>query len=74
MATATHEKKVSDMTVGELTAIIRDTVMEATDPEAIRETIEILGDKKLTSQIKASRKAYKSGEKGRFVSLSDIKK
>lgn len=74
MATATHEKKVSDMTVGELTAIIRDTVMEATDPEAIRETIEILADKKLTSQIKSSRKAYKSGDKGRFVSLSDIKK
>ena len=74
MAIATQEKRVSDMTVSELRAIIRDTVMEATDPEAIRETMEILADSKLRAQIKASRKAFKSGKKDRFISLSDLKK
>lgn len=75
MAIATQqEKRVSDMTISELTAIIRDTVMEATDPEAIRETLEILADTKLTAQVKSSRRAYKSGKKERFISLSDLKK
>jgi hypothetical protein len=33
MPTFTEDKKISDMTVGELKAIIRDTIYELIDPD-----------------------------------------
>jgi hypothetical protein len=67
-------KKVKDLTTEELETLIRKTISEVIDPEALRESLEIASDKKLLARIKSSRKAYREGKKERFVSLKEIKK
>ncbi len=66
-------KKVKDLTADELKSLIRETVTEAIDPEALKESMEILADRQLMAQIKSSVKAYREGEKEKFVSLKKVK-
>ncbi len=67
----TSTKKVSDMTVDELKSIIHEVMTE--DMEAWRETFEIMGDKKLMSQIKQADLDWASDAKDSYVSWDDLK-
>ena len=51
-------KKIKDLTTAEFKALIKETVSEAIDPEALKESIEIASDRGLVKQLKSSRKAY----------------
>ena len=67
-------RKVKDLTTNELKMLIRETVSEAIDPSALKESMEILSDENLFKKIKSSVKSYKEGKKENFVSLKEIKK
>lgn len=67
-------QKVKDLTTSELKALIRETVAEAIDPEALKESMEIISDKQLTKQIRSSVRAYRKGKTERFVPLKEIRK
>lgn len=67
-------KRIKDMTADELRDMIRETVSEALDIEALKESIEIASDKRLVSRIKSSQRAYKGGKKDKFVTLKELKK
>ncbi len=66
-------RKVKDLTTNELKTLIKDAIAEAIDPEALKESIEIISDKQLMKQIKSSIRAYRKGKSERFVSLNEIK-
>lgn len=68
----TTKKKVSDITVDELKTIIHDIIAE--DLEILRETIEIMSDKKLMRKIKQADKDWLLGEKDAYISWEDIKR
>lgn len=62
----TEDKKVSDMTVGELKAIIRDTLYELIDPDyglELRLEIE-----------EALRESIRQKERGEGIPLEEVKK
>ncbi len=66
MAANVKDKKVSDITVGELQDIIRATIQEAVDPDYGLE----LKDEFVTEVLESRR----SIERGEGVSLEDVKK
>jgi hypothetical protein len=66
MATSLKDKKVSDMTVGELQDIIRATIQEAVDPDCGLELRD-----EFISEILESKKSI---ERGEGVPLEDVKK
>ena len=66
MATSLKDKKVSDMTVGELQDIIRATIQEAVDPDYGLELRD-----EFISEILESKKSI---ERGEGVPLEDVKK
>lgn len=66
------KKKVSEITVEELKAIIHDVIIE--DLETFRETIEIMANKKLMKQIKQADKDWTVGKKDTYVSRDEIKR
>ena len=68
----TAKKKVSDITVDELKTIIHDVISE--DLEALRETIEIMSDKKLMRQIKQADTDWLSGKKDAYTSWDKVKR
>ncbi len=67
-------RKVKDLTTDELKTLIRETVSEAIDPEALKESLEIAADRDLLARIRSSRKAHREGRKERFVSLREVKR
>jgi hypothetical protein len=67
----TAAKKVSDITVDELKAIIHEVIAE--DLEAWKETLEIMADKKLMAQIKQADADWKAGKKEAYVSWDELK-
>jgi hypothetical protein len=67
----TAKRKVSDITVDELKAIIHDVIAE--DLGAWRETFEIMADKKLIQQIKQADTDWLSGKKEAYVSWDELK-
>lgn len=69
MKTAT--KKVSDITVDELKAIIHEVIAE--DLDAWKETLEIMADKNLMAQIKRADADWKTGKKESYVSWDKLK-
>ena len=69
---ATTKKKVSDITVEELKTINHDVIAE--DLEILRETIEIMSDKKLMRKIKQADEDWLSGKKDAYISWEDIKR
>ena len=69
MSTAT--KKVSDITVDELKAIIHEVIAE--DLEAWKETLEIMADKKLMAQIKQADADWKTGKRESYISWDELK-
>jgi uncharacterized protein YbjT (DUF2867 family) len=64
-------RKVSEMTVDELRAVISDVIAE--DIESWRETFEILSDKRLTLQLRRADQDWASKKKGAYVSWEDLK-
>jgi uncharacterized protein YbjT (DUF2867 family) len=64
-------RKVSEMTVDELRAVISDVIAE--DIESWRETFDILSDKRLTQQLKRADQDWASRKKGAYVSWEDLK-
>ena len=67
----TAAKKVSDITVDELKAIIHEVIDE--ELEAWKETLEIMADKKLMAQIKQADADWKAGKKEAYVSWDELK-
>lgn len=66
MPTGVKDKKVSDMTVKELKALIKDTVQEVIDPDYGLE---------LRPEVEESlRESMKQKERGEGVSLEEVKK
>ncbi len=66
MSTGVKDKKVSDMTVKELKALIKDTVLEVIDPDYGLE---------LRPEVEESlRESMKQKERGEGVSLEEVKK
>lgn len=65
------KKKVSDITVEELKAIMHDVITE--DFETFRETMEIMANKKLIKQIKQADEDWIKGKKDTYVSWDEIK-
>ena len=68
----TITKKVSDLTVDELKAIIHDVIAE--DLERWRETFEILSNKSLMKQIKQADEDWLSGKKDAYVSWDKLRR
>lgn len=68
----TTKKKVSEMTVEELKAIIHEVV--SNDLEAWKETLEIMSDKKLMSRIKQADADWISRKKRAYTSLDDLRR
>ncbi len=68
----TAKKKVSDITVEELKAIMHDVIIE--DFETFRETLEIMANKKLMKQIRQADKDWIAGKKDTYVSWDEIKR
>ncbi len=66
MATSVRDKKVSDITVGELQDIIRATIQEAVDPDYGLELRE-----EIIAEILESKKSI---ERGEGIPLADVKK
>ena len=58
-------KKVSDLTVDELKSVIHEVITE--DMEALRETFEIMADRKLMRQIKQADSDWGSGTKDSYM-------
>ena len=67
----TVTKKVSDITVDELKTIIHEVIAE--DVEAWRESLEIMADKKLMSQIRQADVDWKTVKKEAYVSWDKLK-
>jgi len=67
----TVTKKVSDITVDELKTIIHEVIAE--DLEAWRESLEIMADKKLMSQIRQADVDWKTVKKEAYVSWDKLK-
>lgn len=66
MPTVTEDKKVSDMTIGELKALIRDAINELIDPDYGLE---------LRPEIEESLKeSIKQKERGEGIPLEEVKK
>lgn len=68
----TAKRKVSEITVDELRTIIHDVIIE--DFEILRETFEIMSDKKLMKQIKQADVDWLSGRKGAYISWDMVKR
>ncbi len=66
------KKKVSDVTVDELKAIIREVIAE--DISAWKETFEIMTNKKLISQIRQADADWQSGKQGTYISWDSLKR
>ncbi len=71
-STGLMEKKVKDLTVGELKHLIQESIAE--DIEAWKETFEIMADKSLMRQIKNAEKARKEGRKSDFIPWEKVKR
>jgi hypothetical protein len=65
------KRRVSDLTVEELKSVIHEVIAE--DMEAWRETLEIMADRKLMSQIREADQDWKTSKKNAYVSWNDIK-
>ncbi|MBM4272831.1 MAG: hypothetical protein FJ139_11850 [Deltaproteobacteria bacterium] len=65
------KRKVSDLTVDELRAVIHEVIAE--DMEAWRETLEIMADRKLMKQIREADANWKSGSKNAYMAWDDLK-
>lgn len=66
------KRKVSEITVEELKAIMHDVITE--DFETFRETMEIMANKKLMKQIKQADEDWIAGKKDAYVSWDEIKR
>jgi hypothetical protein len=64
-------KKVSDLTVDELKSLIHETISE--DIEAWRETLEIMGDKKLMRKIKKADDDWDRGKEDAYILWDKVK-
>jgi hypothetical protein len=67
----TATKKVSDITVDELKAIIHEVIAE--ELEAWKETLEIMADKNLMAKIKQADADWETGKKESYVSWDKVK-
>jgi hypothetical protein len=65
------KRKVTDMTVDEPKGVIHEVIAE--DMETWRETLEIMSDSKLMSQIRQADRDRASGRKGSFVAWENLK-
>lgn len=68
----TAKKKVSDISVEELKAIIHEVV--SNDLETWRETFELMADKKLMARIKRADTDWMSGKKKNYTAWNDLKR
>ncbi|MEE8329210.1 MAG: hypothetical protein V3R54_04700 [Thermodesulfovibrionia bacterium] len=66
MPTVTKNKKVSDMTVGELQVLIRDTIFDLIDPD--------YGLELRPEIMEELRESIKQRERGEGVPLEEVKK
>jgi hypothetical protein len=66
------KKRVSDVTVDELKAIIHEVIAE--DITAWKETFEIMTNKKLMSQIRQADADWQSGKKGAYILWDRLKR
>ncbi len=65
------KRKITDMTVDELKAVIHEAIAE--DMEVWRETFEILADSNLMGQIRQADMDKATGKKSAFVAWDDLK-
>ncbi len=65
-------KKVSDVTLDELKAIIHEVIAE--DITAWKETFEIMANKKLMSQIRQADADWQSDKQGTYISWERLKR
>lgn len=66
MTTVTEDKKVSEMTAGELKALIRDAVYEIVDPDFGLELMPEIEDE--------LRESIRQKQRGEGISLEEVKK
>lgn len=66
------KKKVSDITVEELKAIMHDVITE--DFETFRETMEIMANKKLMKQLKQADADWLVDKENTYVSWDKVKR
>ena len=66
------KKRISDVTVDELKAIIHEVIAE--DITAWKETFEIMTNKKLMSQIRHADADWQSGKQGAYISWDRLKR
>jgi hypothetical protein len=67
----TEKRKVSDLTVDELKAVIHEVIAE--DMETWRETIAIMADPKLMKEIREADTDWKAGNLASYSSWTDIR-
>jgi len=67
----TEKRKVSDLTVDELKAVIHEVIAE--DMETWRETIAIMADRKLMKEIREADADWKAGNLASYSSWADIR-
>ncbi len=66
-----ERRKVSDLTVDELKAVIHEVIAE--DMETWRETIGIMTDRKLMKEIREADADWKTGNLANYSSWADLK-
>lgn len=67
-----EKKRVSDVTIDELKAIIHEVIAE--DLSSWKETFEIMSNKKLMAQIKQADADWDSGKRENYISWDDLKR